>query len=308
MADEFENEQIEVGLPEAEGVEIEIIDDTPEQDKGRKPLATKVDDVQEEELENYSEKVNKRISQLNHKYHDERREKERLAREHSEAIRIAQAIHEENEKLKQTLEWGRGEYAKEAVGHLDAAQLVAQDRYRKAFESGDTDGVIAAQTELNELAIRRHSLEQFKAPKAEPQENYQKPLQQQNNAVYNPQQNTAPEIPRDYKAEDWASRNPWFGQDEEMTAFAYGLHEKLVKNGVDPTSDEYYQKVDSRLREVFPNSFSRPKKSSPVASVGRTTAPKKVTLTATQVAIAKRLGVPLEVYAKHAAKEAQING
>ena len=167
----FDEEKVEVGLPETESpeIEIEIIDDTPEQDKGRKPLESKAEESQEEELENYSEKVQKRISQLNHKYHDERREKERLAREHSEAIRIAQAIHEENEKLKQTLEWGRGEYTKEAVGHLESAQLIAQEKYRRAFESGDTDGVISAQTELNELAIKRHSLEQFNVPKEIPQ-------------------------------------------------------------------------------------------------------------------------------------------
>jgi hypothetical protein len=92
-----------------------------------------------------------------------------------------------------------------------------------------------------------------------------------------------------------------------MTAFAYGLHEKLVKSGVDPTSDEYYQRVDSRIREVFPKNFDK-KKSSPVASVGRTTAPKKVTLNTSEVAIAKRLGVPLEVYAKYKVKEQQLNG
>ena len=139
---------------------------------------------------------------------------------------------------------------------------------------------------------------------------YNPPLQDQNTPVYNPQTvaQAAPAKPRDPKAEDWASRNPWFGKDEEMTSLAYGLHQKLVNSGVDPTSDEYYQSIDSSMRQRFPEKFDRPKKASPVAPAGRTTAAKKVTLTASQVAIAKRLGVPLEVYAKHAAKEQNLNG
>ena len=296
----------EVEIPE---IEVEIVDDTPDEDRGRKPLQAETDQEQEDELDNYSEKVQKRINQINHKYHDERREKERLAREHAEAVRIAQAIYEENERLKSTLTWGQQEYTKVAEGQLDIAQQLAQDKFRRAFESGDTEGVLEAQNELSSLAAQKSQLQNFGPPMPpvyEPQ--YQQPLQNIQNPVYN-NVNTAPEpVPRDYKAEEWASRNPWFGQDKEMTAFAYGLHEKLVESGIDPTSDEYYQKVDSRLREVFPNNFQRPKKTSTVASVGRTTAPKKVTLTASEMAIAKRLGVTPERYALYKQKGATVNG
>ena len=134
----------------------------------------------------------------------------------------------------------------------------------------------------------------------------------QNNAVYNapqpaPIQPSAP--PVDAKAEEWAARNPWFGEDTEMTSLAYGLHSKLVNSGVDTQSDDYYAAIDKRMREVYPEYFGKAKKSSPVAPAGRSTSTKKVTLTATQVALAKRLGVSLEDYAKHAAKlEKRANG
>jgi len=304
MADAYEDDELEIAVGDSEELEIEIVDDTPEEDQGRTKLAE--DAEQEEEMDNYSEKVQKRINQINHKYHDERREKERLAREHAEAIRIAQSFQSRVQELEQTLSWGHQEYTKEAEGRLNYQQQLAQDKYRKAFETGDTDGVLEAQNELYELAFQKQRLSTMTPPIPEPQQDYS--LQQEDNAVYsNPQ--PVPQAPaRDYKAEDWASRNPWFGKDEEMTAFAYGLHEKLVKSGVDPTSDEYYQKVDSRLREIFPKNFERPKKSSPVASVGRTSAPKKVTLSASEVAIAKRLGLTPELYAQYKLKGATING
>lgn len=300
MAEEYENEDIDVDLDGGDDYEVDIVDDTPEEDRGRTKLADAEDDDDDDELESYSKGVQKRINQINHKYHDAKREKEALERQNAEAIRIAQAILAENEQLKSTLNWGHQEYTKEAQGRLEYAHKIAQDKYRQAFETGDTDGVLEAQEELSELANQKRQLANLVPPVQ------QKALQPQSNDVYIPP--SVPEAPpRDYKAESWAGKNPWFGKDEEMTAFAYGLHEKLVKSGVDPTSDEYYQRVDSRIREVFPKNFDK-KKSSPVASVGRTTAPKKVTLNTSEVAIAKRLGVPLEVYAKYKVKEQQLNG
>jgi hypothetical protein len=307
MQTEKIGDDLEVGteLPE---VEVEIVDDTPEEDKGREPLKAEKDE-QEDELENYSEKVQKRINQLNHRYHDERRAKEVLVRQNEEAIRLARTVYEENERLKQTLSWGQQEYAREAEAKIDYAQKLAEDKYRKAYETGDTDGVLEAQRELNDTAIQKAQLQNQISSAVQ-----QASLQQQNNTVYSqPEQQYYeqpasdfrlhhPE-PRDLRAEDWASRNPWFGKDEEMTSFAYGLHQKLVNNGIDPTSDEYYQKIDNRIREVFPQNFQKSRKSSAVAPASRSTGSKKVTLTASQVAIAKRLGVPLETYAKYAAKE-----
>lgn len=302
MQPEQVGEDIEVGT-ELPNVEIEIVDDTPEEDKGREPLKAEVKDESEDELDNYSEKVQKRINQLNHRYHDERRAKEALVRQNEEALRLARTVYEENERLKQTLTWGQQEYAREAEAKINYAQKLAEDKYRKAYETGDTDGVLEAQRELNEAAIQKAQLQNQIAAAVQ-----QTTLQQQNNQVYSqPEQQyyeqPASPPPRDTRAEEWATRNPWFGKDEEMTSFAYGLHQKLVNNGVDPTSDEYYQKIDSRIREVFPQNFQKARKSSTVAPASRSTGSRKVTLTASQVAIAKRLGVPLETYAKYAAKE-----
>ena len=308
MAREIINEDFEMPehLKDEEdtGVEIEVVDDTPEEDRGRTPLEAETE--HEEEVENYSKKVQKRIDQLNHRMNDERREKERLAREHAEALRIAQTFHNRVQQLENTLTWGQQEYTKEAQDRIDISHKMAQDKYKRAFESGDTDGVLEAQSELFELANQKNQLNNL-TPIVQPQQYTNTPLQQENTPVYSQPTAPAPQ-PRDYKAEDWATRNPWFGKDEEMTSLAYGLHQKLVNEGFDPTSDEYYQAIDGGIQKRFPEKFNRPKKSSPVAPAGRTAASKKVTLTASQVAIAKRLGVPLEVYAKHASKGATING
>lgn len=311
MAKEIINEEFEIPEhlqeeAEEQGYEIEVVDDTPEEDRGRRPLTAQEEDDREDEMESYSDKVKKRINQMNHKFHDERRAKEQVLREREEALRVAQAILEENQKLKETLTWGQQAYTQEAQAKIEMAQKLAEDRYRRAHEAGDTEGTLEASKELNELAIQKDRLSNY-VTQAVAQKNPS--LQESNTQVYNPQPAPeAPARPRDPKAEDWAARNPWFGKDEEMTSLAYGLHQKLVNSGIDPTSDEYYQNIDSGIRQRFPEKFERPKKASPVAPVGRTTASKKVTLTASQVAIAKRLGVPLEVYAKHAAKEQNING
>jgi hypothetical protein len=295
--------------PEAEEDEYEVVDDTPEEDQGRPPLALDEDDPeQEEELESYSKRVKKRIDRLTHKMNDERREKERLAREHAEAVKIAQMFYNRAQELENTVTWGAGRLNEESTSRLDYQQQIAQDKYRKAFEAGDTDGVIEAQNELNKLAIERSQIGQWTPPAPQVP---QAPLQQENIPVYNQPTPVQPQQPpaRDYKAESWASQNPWFGKDEEMTAFAYGVHERLVKSGVDPTSDEYYGKVDARMREMFPQNFNhRNKKVSTVASVGRTTAPKKTAVTKSEDALIKRLGIKPEAYLAEKRKLEQRNG
>jgi len=287
--------------------EYEVVDDTPEADQGRPPLALDEDDPeQEEELESYSKRVKKRIDKLTHKMNDERREKERLAREHAEAVKIAQMFYNRAQELEQTVTWGTGRLNEEATNRLDYQQQIAQDKYRKAFEAGDTDGVIDAQNELNKLAIERSQIGQWTPPPVP-----QAPLQQENIPVYNQPTPVQPQQPpaRDYKAESWASQNTWFGKDEEMTAFAYGVHERLVKSGVDPTSDEYYGKVDARMREMFPQNFNiRPRKTATVASVGRTTAPKSDGVTKSEDAIIKRLGIDKKAYLAEKRKLEQRNG
>lgn len=294
-------------------VEIEVVDDTPEQDRARAPLKAepKEEEAQEEEMDKYSESVQKRMNQLTHRYHDERRAREAIERQNQEAIQLAQAVLAENERLQKAYQEGSQDYLKQVQYKIDYAQKLADDKFRKAYEAGDTEGLLEAQKLRDDIALEKSRLENFVLPQVNnaPLQTQQQPVYNETNVVSRPPQ--APQ--RDEKAEDWAAKNPWFGADEEMTSLAYGLHSKLVKSGIDPTSDEYYATIDKRMRDVFPDYFGKPKEkpkaSSPVAPAGRTTAGKKMTLTATQVALAKKLGVPLEQYAKHVAKlQEQANG
>jgi len=295
-------------------VEIEVVDDTPEPDRDRAPLKAEKqeDEGQEEEMDKYSDSVQKRMNQLTHRYHDERRAREAVERQNQEAIQLAQVILAENERLQKAYQEGSQDYLKQVQYKIEYAQKLADDKFRKAYEAGDTEGLLEAQKLRDDIALERTRLENFNfAPPAQ-----QNTLQNQQQPVYNeaPVEHRFPQAPqRDERAEEWAAKNPWFGADEEMTSLAYGLHSKLVKSGIDPTSDGYYATIDKRMRDVFPDYFGKPKEkpkvSSPVAPAGRTTAGKKMTLTATQVALAKKLGVSLEQYAKHVAKlQEQANG
>ena len=296
-------------------IEIEVVDDTPPEDRNRAPLKEtkpEEDSAQEEEMDKFaSESVQKRMNQLTHRYHDERRAREALERQNQEAIQLAQAVLADYERIQKAYEAG-GEFTrKQWEDKIAYAQRYAEDKFRKAYEAGDTEGLLEAQKIRDEIAIERARLENTNF--AIPQQNALQPEQQPvyNQPTVEPQRPQAPQ--RDTRAEEWAAKNPWFGADEEMTSLAYGLHSKLVKTGVDPTSDEYYAAIDKRMRDVFPDYFGKPKEkpkaSSPVAPAGRTTAGKKMTLTATQVALAKKLGVSLEQYAKHVAKlQEQANG
>lgn len=283
----------------ADAPEIEVVDDTPETDRGRKPLAEPPKEFADDELAKYDAGVQQRIKHFTKGYHDERRAKEAAMREKEEALRIAQAIVEENKRLKGSLGQSQGAVI-ESAKRLAATDLEkAKAKYKEAYESGDSDAIADAQTALTAATIR-----------AERALNFKPPLQRQETPVQMPQ--TAPAAPLpDYKAQRWQEQNPWFGQDEEMTSFALGLHTKLVNSGVDPKSDEYYERLNGRLKQVFPDQFesgkpveaSSPRPKSNVAPATRSTAPKKVVLTQTQVNIAKRLGVPLELYARKVAEE-----
>jgi hypothetical protein len=304
-----ESEKVEVAVTEdkpakqkaeAAEVEIEVVDDTPKKDRNRKP-SDPPEDVTDEELEDYSEKVRKRLQHFSKGYHDERRAKETAFREKEEALRIAQQLVEENNKLKGTVGKNQEVLLDQAKRATNAELEQAKSRYKQAYESGDSDAVLEAQDALTSARIKADRLNNFKLP----------PVQQPEKVVQQQQITQAPSA--DDKAVSWQQNNSWFGSDDEMTSFALGLHQKLVKQGVDPRSDEYYEKINSRMRQVFPEEFSfdepeqveeKPrKKANVVAPATRSTAPKKIVLTQTQVAIAKRLGVPLELYAQKVAEE-----
>lgn len=280
--------------PDDEKVEIEVQDDTPEDDRNRKPMKEAPADVSEEELEQYSDSVKKRIQHFTKGYHEERRSKEAALREREEAINLAQSLVEENKRLQGSLGQGQAALIDQAKKVVSSEIEDAKRRYKAAYESGDADALLQAQEELTGAKIKLDRVNNFKPA----------PLQEVKPVVQTQQ---SPVV--DTKARAWQDENPWFGSDDEMTAVALTVHKKLVESRIDPTSDEYYEKINSRVRQLFPDAFTseKPKKSTVVASATRSTAPRKIVLTQSQVNIAKRLGVPLEAYAKQVAADFRKN-
>lgn len=277
-------------------VEVEIIDDTPEEDRGRAPMAEPPAEVTDEELEKYGEGVKKRIQHFAKGYHEERRAKETAQREQEAAVQLAQQLLEENKKLKAGQAQNQQVLLEQAKRVVATEVEAAKRKLKEAHEAFDTEAIIAAQEELTTAKIKAERVNNFKpAPVQE-----EKPVVQPA-----PRAVEQPQVQVDSKATAWQESNPWFGADEEMTAVALTVHRKLVEGGVNPTSDEYYEKINSRVRQLFPDAFpsENRRKSSVVAPATRSTAPKKIVLTQSQVSIAKRLGVPLEAYARQVADD-----
>lgn len=278
---------------EVEGeTEIEVVDDTPEQDRGRAPMKEPPADVTDDELAQYSEGVKKRIQHFSKGYHEERRAKETALREREEAVRIAQNLVEENKKLQGSLGQGQQallEQAKKVVANeVDAIKA----RLKEAHEAFDTDGIVAAQEELARAVNKAERVNNFKPPALQAPEVAVQPQAQ------------VPEP--DSKARAWQSANPWFGSNRKMTALALEIHNELVEKGVNPTSDEYYREINTEVRQLFPDAFPSEKpqrRNSVVAPTTRSTAPRKIVLTQSQVSIAKRLGLTNEQYARAVAEE-----
>ena len=284
--------------------EIEVVNDVPKADRGRKPSEPPAD-VTEEELGEYSDKVRNRIKHFSKGYHDERRAKEAAFREKQELESLAKRLVDENNKLKETQN-------KNQTAMLEAAKKAAEKdldeakrAYKVAYDAGDSEAVVTAQESITAAKIKSDKLDNFKIPA----------LQEENSEVQNKGGNTPPPVV-DQKASSWHDKNQWYGVDDEMTSYALGLHSKLVKqHGNDyAKTDEYYSTIDARMRKLFPENFEdseieeeteteKPKLNNVVAPATRSTAPKKVRLTQTQVNLANRLGVPLELYAKKVAEE-----
>jgi hypothetical protein len=280
---------------------IEVVDDTPAEDRGRKPMSEPPKEVTDDELSKYDESVQKRIKHFTKGYHDERRAKEMAQREKDEALRFAQALAEENKQLKGSVNQNQTallEQAKKVVANeLDAAKR----QYKEAYEAGDSDALVNAQEALTTAKMKADKVNNFRPT----------PLQEEKTVVqpaYQPQQ----AAPVDDKLLAWQDQNQWFGSNKRMTAYALGLHEDLVGEGIPAGSDEYYKRINTDMRERFADQFgadepadAKPQrtKSNNVAPATRSTAPRKIVLTQTQVNIAKRLGVPLELYARKVAEE-----
>lgn len=274
--------------------DVEVIDDTPEADRGRTPMKEPPAEVTDDELAKYSDGVKQRIQHFSKGYHEERRAKEAALREREEALKLTQTLIEENKRLQGTLGQGQQALLEQAKQTATAEVAAAKQKLKDAHEAFDTDSIVAAQ---EELARAVNKIERLNAVKAAPP-----PVQQPQNVVQ-----TAPAVPQpDSKALAWQNANPWFGANKRMTAMALAVHQELVDKGVDTASDDYYASVNAEMRKVFPEAFpsaKTTKTNNVVAPATRSTAPKKIVLTQTQVTLAKRLGLTPEQYARAVADQ-----
>jgi hypothetical protein len=287
--------------PESDEPEIEVVDDTPEEDRGRKPMSEPPKEVTDDELSKYDESVQKRIKHFTKGYHDERRAKEAAEREKEEALRFARSLAEENNKLKGSVNQNQTALIEQAKKVVANELETAKRQYKEAYEAGDSDALVNAQEALTSAKMKADKVNNFRPA----------PLQVEKTDVqpaYQPQ----PAAPVDEKLLAWQDQNQWFGSNKRMTAYALGLHEDLVGEGIPAGSDEYYKRINTDMRERFADQFgadepadAKPQrtKSNNVAPATRSTAPRKIVLTQTQVNLAKRLGVPLELYARKVAEE-----
>jgi len=285
-------------------VDIEVVDDTPKADRGRKASEPPAE-VTEAELEEYSDKVKNRIKHFSKGYHDERREKEKALREAQELEKLTKQLVEENKQLKNTTVKNQTAMLDQAKKSADIELERAKAAYKVAYEAGEADAVVEAQESITAAKIKSDKLNNFKLPTLQENET---PVETKGETTTTP----APVV--DARATEWAKSNTWFGTDDEMTSYVLGLHSKLVKTHGEAypqtNANEYYETIDSRMRKLFPENFEdseieteKPKLNNVVAPATRSTAPKKVRLTQTQVTLANRLGVPLELYAKKVAEE-----
>jgi len=293
----------EIADKKGEEFEIDIVDDTPEQDQGRKPLEKEVVDPTDEEIENYSDNVKKRIKELTHARHDERRSKEATLREKQELEILTARLLEENKQLKGYVEEGTRNIATTALGAAQAEYEKARKEYKAAQEAFDADAILAAQEALTDAKWKVESIKNYR-----PQ-----PLQTASDVIQTQQFAQKPSQPDD-KSLRWQAKNQWFGADgfEEVTSYSLGLHQKLVNSGVDPRSDEYYEQIDARVKNKFPEVFGKTdtarRPASVVAPATRSSGSKRIQMTTTQLALAKKFGLTPQQYAAQVAKMESNNG
>lgn len=276
---------------------IDVEDNTPIEDRNKPPMEEKVkQELYNDELEDYSTKVKKKLIQMKRLAHEERREKENALREQQEAVAFAQKILEENKRLKSNLNNSEKNVLASVQKAVAMEMEAAKRAYREAYDSGDTDKVMEAQEKLTQATLKAEKVKNFRPPTLQEEET---PVQMAPQPV--------PQYRPDPSAQAWQQENPWFGEDEEMTSLALGLHEKLKREGVQVSSQEYYRKIDATIRKRFPERFEeeaeqneRPvaRKSSVVAPATRSTSPKRVRLNPSELNLAKKLNLTPEQYAK----------
>jgi hypothetical protein len=297
-------------------LDIEIVDDTPEQDKGRprRPEGAAPEIPGDDEIANYSEGVQKRIKKLKFEYHEERRAKEEASRQLDEATSLARRLMDDKRRMEEALRKGEEILVESAKSKVDVELDLARKKFKDAYEAGDADAIAASQERLASLSVQKASAESYRPVYNRGEQ--QQPQQQQQ--AYEP----VVRPPTDPKALDWAKRNTWFGRDQMMTNYAKHIHDRIVVfDGVDPRTEEYWQTIDGEIRKRFPEMFddsgddsrqpqnNRQQASNVVAPASRSSAAKprkQVKLTATEVSLAKRLGLTVEQYA--AEKMRSTNG
>ena len=280
-----------------EQIIIDVEDNTPAEDRNKPPMEEKVkEELYNDELEDYSTKVKKKLIQMKRLAHEERREKENALREQQEAITFAQKMMQENQRLKSNLNNSEKNVLATVQKAVAMEMEAAKRAYREAYDSGDTDRVMDAQEKLTQATLKAEKVKNFRPPALQEEET---PVQMQSQP--------APQFRPDPSAQAWQQENQWFGEDEEMTSLALGLHEKLKREGVQVSSQEYYRKIDATIRKRFPERFEeeaeqneRPaaRRSSVVAPATRSTAPKRVRLNPSEMSLAKKLNLTPEQYAK----------
>ena len=295
MLPDAEEKQVEVAEDEGQEIELEALDNTVDTDEVTDEA---VEVKNEDEIEAYSKGVQQRISKITKKYRDE--EAQRVA-----AVEFAESVKKQNDELKARLDALDQSYVGEFGTRVDSQIETAKQSYQKAYDEGDSEAMFEAQKNLSKLALDQAQLEQAKRTQEQRAQAREVPVEAPRAAPQQP----APAQP-DPKAEDWASKNNWFGTDQTMTYAAFGVHRTLIEEeGFDPQSDEYYNELDNRMRSEFPQKFGNatrkdtgPRVASAESTASRSKSPKgrrTVKLTPSQIAIAKRLNVPLEEYAKY---------
>ena len=304
--DELEDEKSVNAESKDDDIEIEVVDDTPVADRGRKPLDKEVEDPTDEEISSYGDKVKNRIKELTHARHDERRAKEALMREKQELERMAHQIVAENQQLRQHVSSGTQHFQNQSMQIAENELENARRQYKSAQEAFDADAILAAQEALLEAKMKVNAIK-----------NYRPPVQQEERQEVPQQTYREPESQLDAKTLRWQAKNQWFGHDdfEDVTSYALGLHKKLMKSGADPQSDEYFETIDTRVREKFPEVFGNEKSkessrrlTSVVAPAARSSGTKKVQMTTTAMALARKFGLTPQQYAAQVAKLEASNG
>lgn len=301
-------DQVTADTEDEDDFEIEIVDDVAPEDKPRRAADAEPDIPEDDDLEGYSEQVQKRLKKLTFEAKEAARQQAEANRQREEAIRYAQALAQQNQKLQEDVQKNQGYVVDQAKGRLSAEIEKAKIAYKNAYEAGDADALLEAQAKLTQLQNDQYRWDNFKPaarPTAQPavQPVAQPVAQQQQVRLSNNQ-------------ERWLSNNDWYGKDRRMTSFALGVHEELVYNGIEPDTEKYYAEIDRELRKTFPDKFSdgeevevnarQKRPASVVAPAARSVkTPRKIRLTSTQVAIAKRLGLKPEQYAAQVLKEQQ---